>query len=114
MYFRVLRHRHESSPGMMDVGGPFFDFGAVRTESHDVNRGRGDGVVPRPPRRRRREHPSVRASRERVAASTRRRRREHARVHALRERVEATPRRRDAIDAAVRAFVQRRRTSPNL
>ena len=93
MYFRVLRHRHESSPGMMDVGGPFFDFGAVRTESHDVNRGRGDGVVPRPPRRRRHDHASVRASR---------------------ERVEATPRRRDAIDAAVRAFVQRRRTSPNL
>ena len=26
-------HSHESSPGMMDVGGLFFDFEAVRTES---------------------------------------------------------------------------------
>ena len=91
MYFRVLRHRHESSPGMMDVGGPFFDFGAVRTESHDANRCCEDGVVPRPPRRRRHDHASVRASR---------------------ARVEATPRRRDAIDATVRV-IQRRRTSPN-
>ena len=106
------RHLHESSPGMMDVGGLFFEFEPFRTASHDANRGRGDGVVPRPPRRRRHDHASVRASRERVAASTRRRRREHARVHALRERVEATPRRRDAIDATVRV-IQRRRTSPS-
>ena len=27
------RHRRDSSPGMMDVGGLFFDFEAVRTES---------------------------------------------------------------------------------
>ena len=55
MYFRVLRHLRDSSPGMMDVGGPFFDFGAVRTASHDANRGRGDAVD---------------ASRARAAAST--------------------------------------------
>ena len=97
---------------MMDVGGLFFEFEAFRTALYDVNRCCEDGVVPRPPRRRRHDHASVRASRERVAASTRRRRREHARVHALRERVEATPRRRDAIDATVRV-IQRRRTSPS-
>ena len=27
----VSRHLHDSSPGMMEVGGLFFDFGAVRT-----------------------------------------------------------------------------------
>ena len=44
--FRVLRHLHESSPGEGVVGGPFFDFEAVRTESHDANRCCEDGVVP--------------------------------------------------------------------
>ena len=29
------RHRRDSSPGMMEVGGFFFDSGAVRTESRD-------------------------------------------------------------------------------
>ena len=29
------RHRCASSPGMMDVGGFFFDFEAIRTESSD-------------------------------------------------------------------------------
>jgi pyruvate kinase len=32
------RHLHESSPGMMEVGGLFFDFGAVRTASRDAPR----------------------------------------------------------------------------
>ena len=27
------RHRRDSFPGMMDVGGLFFDFGAIRTET---------------------------------------------------------------------------------
>ena len=29
------RHRRDSSPGMMEVGGFFSDFGAIRTESRD-------------------------------------------------------------------------------
>ena len=79
--FRVLRHLHESSPGEGSWVVPFSSlslFGPRRMTRIAV----AGGVVPRPPRARRRASaPETTAT----PSSC------HARVHALRERVDARP-----------------------